>query len=805
MDNCVDEHAPPNFKHYCRVCKKGFMCGRALGGHMRAHGIGDENGNLDDEDHASDWEEKIGGGDRVCNKRMYQLRTNPNRLKSCRTCENCGKEFSSWKSFLEHKKCSSDDASESLVSSPESEGEDDGGRKGGGWSKRKRSLRTKVGSLNVTYASSEEEDLLLARCLVQLANTTVDPPSPEPEESCASASREEERRNPTPYLDQGRAYFDKAKGISNPKGLFECKACKKVFNSHQALGGHRASHKKVKGCYAARQDQLDDNNTTYDDMNTQEDLFSSRSTFYHFEQGPTLVGAAKMKSKVHECSICHRVFSSGQALGGHKRCHWITSYSPDTSSLAKFHIEPVRHHPPKIEDKSDSLDLNVPAWANDMSTIRRDPRNLLSFEVSTDVQTPKWVDHGMGHTQAGEDHQYPQSQKLENGTNAAAAAANKNNDTQNSDKNVESKLKLANFSDLKEIDTSVNSWLQVGIGSTTEAHSCTMDRHRCKACFRNFTSGSALGGHMRSHMKNFYVSKQEREHNTLEKIDDLRSFESYSSISSQYLSQKDDATEEEKGLDPEFSSVLIQDRESDTDSSKDHSICRRSKRVRDSRTSEFAGFGTGSFTGLIEKSKFGDEAKKCAATQEEDVAYCLMMLSRDKWVRDESKLNICGEKYKFGDDFCGDSDVSKVRKNKVRGRYMCETCNKLFRSYQALGGHMASHGHKKIRHSPFNVESSSEMADSGGGSAAVAVEEKVHECPFCERVFSSGQALGGHKRSHFVRGGGISRNNVTPVGSPVESISRTGENLKIDLNLPAPVHDDEDEMSQIAVSAVFDA
>lgn len=31
-----------------------------------------------------------------------------------------------------------------------------------------------------------------------------------------------------------------------PRGMFECKACKKVFTSHQALGGHRASHKKVK-------------------------------------------------------------------------------------------------------------------------------------------------------------------------------------------------------------------------------------------------------------------------------------------------------------------------------------------------------------------------------------------------------------------------------------------------------------------------------------------------------------------------------------------------------------------------------
>ena len=27
----------------------------------------------------------------------------------------------------------------------------------------------------------------------------------------------------------------------------------------------------------------------------------------------------------HECSVCHRIFPSGQALGGHKRCHWITT------------------------------------------------------------------------------------------------------------------------------------------------------------------------------------------------------------------------------------------------------------------------------------------------------------------------------------------------------------------------------------------------------------------------------------------------------------------------------------------------
>ncbi|CAI9769353.1 unnamed protein product [Fraxinus pennsylvanica] len=326
------------------------MCGRALGGHMRAHGIGDEcvNHGYHDDDTTSDWEDEIGGNDRPSNKKMYQLRTNPNRIKSCRNCENCGKEFLCWKSFLEHGKCRSVDA-KSLVSLQESEGEEeDGGRRGGGWSKRKRSLRTSVGSFSSAYSSSEEEDLLLAKCLVQLANTRVDPPVPpmaEPEEFSNSTRKEERLR-----MNIRMAYFDhdhKPKGVSNSKLglLFECKACKKVFNSHQALGGHRASHKKVKGCYAANQD---DNLADEDD-----------DAITH---GQVIIPS---KSKGHECSICHRVFTSGQALGGHKRSHWINSNShAEIFSFAKFqfhhHHDQRGPHPRQVIHKTEALDLNLP-------------------------------------------------------------------------------------------------------------------------------------------------------------------------------------------------------------------------------------------------------------------------------------------------------------------------------------------------------------------------------------------------------------------------------------------------------------
>ncbi|CAA0820380.1 C2H2-type zinc finger family protein [Striga hermonthica] len=522
---CIDDQQP-NFKHYCRVCKKGFICGRALGGHMRAHGIGDESGNLDD-DPISDWEEKFGGGvDRTSNKRMYQLRTNPNRLKSCRTCENCGKEFLSWKSFLEHGKCNSDDASESPISSAESDAadeDDDGTHVGNQWSKRKRTLRSKVGCFNATsYQTSEEDDIMLARCLVQLANTVVvNSPTVDQEESCASVIREtaEERQNgyytyfTPPKSTKGAFNQHKGKAVisTNSRGMFECKACKKVFNSHQALGGHRASHKKVKGCYAARQNQIvlqqDENNGVVvmeDDTITNNEEFliapsklSTDPSGLQFEQGPPLVGAARRKSKVHECSICHRVFSSGQALGGHKRCHWITSNSPETSSFPKFHFqdntknyytnEQINHHNHQHEptiDKSDKLDLNVPAWGH-ASVAMHDTPDPLNFNASTNMQLQSWIGPDFKNIDT-DPHCPSQGFQLKNedykinddiieSNNVNGTVETKSGTTRCIEDEADSRLikltKLSDLNDLKEMDNggSSSQWLQVGIGSTNGA------------------------------------------------------------------------------------------------------------------------------------------------------------------------------------------------------------------------------------------------------------------------------------------------------------------------------------------------
>ncbi|RAL46211.1 hypothetical protein DM860_016644 [Cuscuta australis] len=526
----------PSFKHYCRVCKKGFMCGRALGGHMRAHGIGDESAIMDDDDdddeeQASDREEhsnnKVneggGGSDphRTSIKRMYQLRANPNRLKSVRVCENCGKEFFSWKSFLEHGKCSSDDAESPVSSHQGSEEEDDDfGRCGGqGWSKRKRSLRAKVGSSGGGFdgatvfaaPSSEEEDILLARCLIDLANARVDNNNngnnnnnkninntsmvSEQEAESSAASVEERRYMPPPATFvaplASRPRFpmpvqvvDKAKGItssssSSPsKGLFECKACKKVFTSHQALGGHRASHKKVKGCYAAKQDHID--NDGDDDLTAAaHDEYSPSSnrssSSYHIESGGATAGASRRKPRDHECSICHRVFSTGQALGGHKRCHWITtsnSYSHAAAAVPKFHF-PGRRTPAE----GSALDLNLPANGDDMSAgIRRDPRNPLSFEVSTDVRMltmwsqPDDNNDYYNNDNYGDDN-INKAVVVADVVAAAAAGGGHGGISAKNEEGEGKKVEIEKLSEMKEMSSvkgNDSPWLQVGIGSTTE-------------------------------------------------------------------------------------------------------------------------------------------------------------------------------------------------------------------------------------------------------------------------------------------------------------------------------------------------
>lgn len=140
--------------------------------------------------------------------------------------------------------------------------------------KKKRSKRCRSDmsppSTTAEHRLSEEE--YLAFCLLMLAKGGATKNNQNPLKI--------EKNDQNPEIDS--------------KLVYKCSVCDKSFGSYQALGGHKASHRKPTG---------EDNKPT-----------SSSAT--------TSSVAAGVAGKSHQCSICFKCFPTGQALGGHKRCHY---------------------------------------------------------------------------------------------------------------------------------------------------------------------------------------------------------------------------------------------------------------------------------------------------------------------------------------------------------------------------------------------------------------------------------------------------------------------------------------------------
>lgn len=145
------------------------------------------------------------------------------------------------------------------------------------WSKRKRTKRPRG------FDNPPTEEEYLALCLIMLARGGATAPS-----SAADADHRLSYEVPIP-----------AQPISVVKLSYKCSVCDKAFSSYQALGGHKASHRK---------------SATGEDQSTSSTTTTSATA--------TTTAASVGGGKSHECSICHKSFPTGQALGGHKRCHY---------------------------------------------------------------------------------------------------------------------------------------------------------------------------------------------------------------------------------------------------------------------------------------------------------------------------------------------------------------------------------------------------------------------------------------------------------------------------------------------------
>ncbi|GMN41007.1 hypothetical protein TIFTF001_010226 [Ficus carica] len=267
----------------------------------------------------------------------------------------------------------------------------------------------------------------------------------------------------------------------------------------------------------------------------------------------------------------------------------------------------------------------------------------------------------------------------------------------------------------------------------------------CKICDKSYPSGKALGGHMRSHLAKHSIPPKKP-------IQPDSVSASPSSSSSLINPQKSEPSREEYSMESDLS-----------ESESRRSVTRRrSKRLRRSVDDE--------------KKVRSAEVTVSETCSDEDAAWLLVQLSKDKW------------------DKVGSKQKREVQVEELP-KFKCEACNKEFDSYQALGGHKANHkrmminneisedeGDDEEEEEEEDYESTYEEEEEGkklrGNNNYVVVGDlppkRSFKCQFCPKEFESGQALGGHKKVHY--------STTVPVRARVSSAKH---GLIIDLNIPA--------------------
>ncbi|CAA6673572.1 unnamed protein product [Spirodela intermedia] len=205
-------------------------------------------------------------------------------------------------------------------------------------------------------------------------------------------------------------------------------------------------------------------------------------------------------------------------------------------------------------------------------------------------------------------------------------------------------------------------------------------KHTCKLCCRHFSSGRALGGHMRSHAKPYVITATAVGGAALPSSSSSAShggdLQPTQPVSGDGLQEKPKRSC--RLTDPELSStalggaaasssVVLPDWESDTESSKPPPPPPPPQKP-----------------GELEPEPASSVSD---TTPEEDVARCLVMFSRDAWCSAAAGGGV--EELEMAE--ANPATTVRSRTGGGRRKHSCRTCGKVFRSHQALGGHRASH------------------------------------------------------------------------------------------------------------------
>ncbi|XP_020591066.1 zinc finger protein ZAT9-like [Phalaenopsis equestris] len=340
-------------KHNCRICGQSFSDGRSLEGHLWSHVV--LSPPMKDED------KPLGRHGRINPKKSQRFEIewpenvmDKNRAKLEKDSSSLNASFEMTREELIHGDNDDDLWSRGTYEAKEMSGQPYGklSRFSMPMKKKRTGSAPKIANASVFGFSSEncKEEVIAALCLLKLAREdanliydstdkisltigsgnkvhsfpSVDgyQQSKKLKVSSFASNSHHGDINPTVLKNEKKrlsiqcdSEFERQSSCNRKR--YPCNICSKSFDSYQALGGHRTSHNKGRG--------------------ESKRLINRNSDSQTVKKSPKNFGN-------HVCNICAKNFSSGQALGGHKRSHSIAA-DKSAAAVVVSNAHNTAHHP----------------------------------------------------------------------------------------------------------------------------------------------------------------------------------------------------------------------------------------------------------------------------------------------------------------------------------------------------------------------------------------------------------------------------------------------------------------------------